>query len=119
MAVAEPKAAFSEWCVLELMGHRKLAGLVTEQQIAGQGFLRLDIYKAGEPLTLAPQEDSHVATQFYSPSSVYCITPCSEDTARAFATAHQIQPVSRWELPQLEVATARRGEPDGVEEYPF
>lgn len=88
MATAiEDKQTFSEWAVLELMGHRKLAGKVTEATIAGHGLIRLDIPDG--------------PTQFYSPSSIYCLTPVSEETARAFAKAHIPEPVTRWELPQL------------------
>ena len=46
--------------ILELMGHRKLAGLVREVQIAGAGFLRIDAVTPDGPLTM-----------FYPPSSVY------------------------------------------------
>ena len=109
--IEDPKPTFKEWCVLELMGHRKLAGLVTEQEIAGHGFLRLDIYLRQTPITVGPdtgpipiKSEAPVSTQFYSPSSVYAITPVSEDTARAFAEGNQPAPVTRWELPQLAEA---------------
>ena len=84
------KEAFEGWCVLELMGHRNLGGYVKEQEIAGHGFLRIDI----------PGPDgTPVATQFYSPSAVYAITPTTEEMARAVATRYQPEPVQRWELP--------------------
>jgi hypothetical protein len=51
--------AFEGWAVLELMGHRRLAGHLSEQQIGGSSFLRIDV----------PTEPP--ATQFYSPSAVY------------------------------------------------
>lgn len=85
--MSDEQPSFSEWAVLELMGHRKLAGKVTEQTIGGHGFVRLDIPDG--------------PTQFYSPSSVYCLTPVTEDTARAYAEQNKPQPVTRWELPQL------------------
>lgn len=78
---------FAEWVILELMGHRRLAGFLTEQEIAGKGFLRLDI--PGQP----------GATQFYNPTAVYAITPTTEDIARAVAATSQPAPVQRWELP--------------------
>jgi len=34
---------FEGWCVLELMGHRRLAGYVSEQEIAGADMLRIDV----------------------------------------------------------------------------
>jgi hypothetical protein len=94
MSEATP-AKFKEWAVLELFGHRKLAGLVSEAEIAGGAFLRLDI----------PGEDGDVATQFYNPSAVYAMTPVTEELARQVAKAHRPAPVTRWELPQLPEGT--------------
>lgn len=82
-------ATFEGWAVLELMGHRKLAGMVREVTIAGAGFLRLDV----------PGADDKSATQFYPPTSVYCLTPTTEEIARAMAVHCQPAPVHRWELP--------------------
>ncbi|MFH0899046.1 MAG: hypothetical protein V2A73_00300, partial [Pseudomonadota bacterium] len=69
------KQPFAEWAILELLGHRRLAGYVTEQEIAGAGLLRIDV----------PGDDGVVATQFYSPASLYCMTPTTEEIARAVA----------------------------------
>jgi hypothetical protein len=85
-------APYSGWAILELLGHRRLAGHVTEQTIAGAGFFRIDVP--------APDGDT-AATQFYPPSSVYCLTPVSEDVARSAARWHQVQPVHEWELHEL------------------
>ena len=78
------------WAVLEILGHRRLGGYLREQQIAGAGFLRIDI----------PGPDGAAVTQFYSSASVYGITPCSEEAARAVALANQPAPVSPWEIRQ-------------------
>jgi hypothetical protein len=88
----EEKEAFEGFCVLELMGHRRLGGYVREQEIAGSAFIRIDV----------PGPDGVVATQFYAPGAVYCITPTTEPMARAVALRNQPEPVTRWELPQLE-----------------
>lgn len=85
---------FDHWAVLELMGHRKIAGHVQELQIGGASFLRLDI----------PTEPP--ATQFYSPSAVYCITPTTEAMCRALAATHQPRPVQSWELPEVRALPA-------------
>lgn len=85
----EAKPPFEGWAILELMGHRRLGGYVAEATVAGAGFLRIDV----------PGEDGPEATQFYSPSSVYCLTPVTEAMARAVAARNQPQPVQRWELP--------------------
>lgn len=96
----EMQTPFEEWCILELFGHRRLAGLVREVQVAGAGFLRLDVYEFGL--------EQPTATQFYSPSSVYAITPTSEELARRFAAQHLPRPVERWELPAGEIERSVR-----------
>lgn len=88
MLVEVSETSFAEWAILELMGHRRLAGYVTEQQIGGSGFLRIDI-----------PGDGSETTQFYAPSAVYAITPTSEETARKVAALGRPAPVQRWELP--------------------
>lgn len=77
---------FEGWVVLELMGHRRLAGFLTEQTIAGSGFLRIDI-PSNPPVT-----------QLYSPQSVYCVTPTTEAVARRAATSLDVGPVEEWRL---------------------
>ena len=37
------ETTFEEWAILELMGHRKLAGKVTEQTIGSSTFVRIDV----------------------------------------------------------------------------
>ncbi len=82
---------FETWAILELMGHRRLAGKVTETNIAGGAFLRIDI----------PSKDSKMTTQYYSPASIYCITPTTEEIARTIAINNQPEPAYKWEFPQL------------------
>jgi hypothetical protein len=90
---------FSQWAVLELMGHRRLAGRVTEEQIAGAGVLRLDV----------PGEDGQPdVTQFYSPAALYCITPTTEAIARQLAKRYRPEPVHRYELTALPATTGGR-----------
>ncbi len=87
---------FETWAILELLGHRRLAGFVSEVQIGGASFIRIDI--PGE--TPARLGAENKATQFYSPQAIYCITPASEDTVKAMARCSS-PPVQHWELPQL------------------
>lgn len=94
------KSTFAEWVILELMGHRRLAGWLTEQEIGGQAFLRLDVFTGAPSQKLDEAErEEPAATQFYSASAVYCITPTTEDLARRVAQGADPAPVKRWELP--------------------
>lgn len=82
-------SVFKEWAVLELMGHRRLAGEVSEATIGGVSFVRIDV----------PEIDGQAPfTQYYTGPAIYAITPTTEDVARKLAKAWAYQPVSKWEL---------------------
>jgi hypothetical protein len=85
--VDNPDEKVSGWAILELMGHRRLIGFLSEQEIAGRALLRIDV------LTEPP------VTQFYGADAVYCITPVTEEMARRAAKLNRVMPIQRWELP--------------------
>lgn len=83
------------WAVLELMGHRRMAGKLTEVLVGGTTLLRIDV----------PRADGSMATQLYGVGSVYCITPTTEEIAHAVALANPPEPIHPWELrPRLAAA---------------
>jgi hypothetical protein len=85
----EESTTFESWAILELMGHRRMAGLVSEQTIGGQAFIRIDV----------PETPNQVAfTQFYGAGSIYCMTPTTEEITRAIAARSCIRPVNAYEL---------------------
>jgi hypothetical protein len=86
-------STFEGWAILELMGHRRLGGYVRQAEIAGAAFVRVDVPAPAE------SADEIAATQFYSPQAVYCLTPTTEEVARALAASERPAPVHRWELP--------------------
>ncbi|EFC79180.1 hypothetical protein [Parafrankia sp. EUN1f] len=96
-----------EWMIVELMGRVRRAGRVREVEVAGKGFLRLDV----------PNGDGW-ATQLIAPDAVYALTPTSEETARAAAARWQPEPVHRWELPAAPARTVDADDHDD-EEAPF
>jgi hypothetical protein len=80
---------FEGWAILELMGHRKLAGKLSEQTIGGCAMVRIDVPGEG---------DTTVATQFYSGAAIYCVTPTTEAIARKVANHYQPTPVTPYEM---------------------
>lgn len=84
----EENGKFESWAILELMGHRRLAGFITEQEIGGSAMLRLDVHDT----------EGAVTTQFYSGAAVYCITPTTEEIARKIGERSKPEPVHRYEL---------------------
>jgi hypothetical protein len=103
-ATADP---FAGWAILELMGHRRLAGYVREVELAGTGLLRLDVPDPTlQGVALDPLDpECWSATQFYSPAALYCLTPTTEDVARKVAAGSDPAPVKRWELPTPSVTS--------------
>lgn len=84
--------SFDSWAVVELMGHVRMAGRVTEEERFGAKVGRCDV----------PNGDDGFTTVFFTGSSIYRLTPCTEDAARAVARRAQPEPVHQWELPAPE-----------------
>lgn len=100
---------FEQWAILELMGHVRLAGKVTEEEHFGAKLGRIDI----------PNGDGFT-TQWFSGGSIYRLTPTTEEIARGVALRNQPEPVHRWELPlaTLSKATIRGEQIDYAAEHP-
>ena len=43
MMAEQESEKFASWAILELMGHRRLGGYVSETTLAGGAFLRIDV----------------------------------------------------------------------------
>lgn len=82
---------FAQWAIVEIMGHQRYAGYTTEQVIAGQAFLRVDI-----PATTAQPAFS----KLFGTSSIYAISPTTEEIARSVAERVKQSPIDVYELPQ-------------------
>lgn len=80
---------FDQWCIIELFGHRRAAGHVT-QAVFPAGWIALHIPAAG---------DQPAVTQLYNPTAVYALHPVTEAMARAADL--RPQPIERWEIPGL------------------
>jgi hypothetical protein len=131
--------AFEGWAIVELMGYRRLAGYVRQAEQFGVAMLRLDVPEhpwvdgctcgSEHPDSLDPDHHNHAchafraeddteikdvhATQFYGGSSIYCLTPTTEEAARAVATRARPTPVQSWELPRRELPAVQYVPDDG------
>lgn len=84
----EKAESFDCWAVVELFGHQQIAGKVTEQTIAGQGFIRVDV----------PEDNGQGYTRLLGHGAIYSIIPTSEEVARAFARRNFTRPIQPYEL---------------------
>lgn len=73
----EPRSAL--WAQVEIFGHRKHFGRVSEITRFGIIFVSVEI-----PTT----EPGMFRELFYAPSSIFSITPCDEATARRLGSVH-------------------------------
>lgn len=82
------------WAIVELFGHTKIAGEISEQTMYGGTFCRIDV----------PGADGEAGfTRFYGPSAIYSITPVSEEIAGLAARSLSVRPVTIW-IPQTQLA---------------
>ncbi|MGR8931932.1 MAG: hypothetical protein ACU836_14965 [Gammaproteobacteria bacterium] len=88
----EIKQHFQHWCIVELFGHVRLSGFVTEIEIAGKGFIKLDIHTG---------DIKDACTKILGSDAVYAITPVSEEAAKACARAHPHSPLTLFDEQKL------------------
>lgn len=104
---------FEQWCVVEIMGHKRFAGFVTEQAVGGASFVRIDVPAVtmpdGRPLLPA-------FTKLFGAASIYCLSPCTEETARAFAQKMRVEAFNQYEAPRLSSSVGTDEAPDDDEE---
>lgn len=80
---------FEQWCIVEIFGHQTFAGKVTEQCVGGCNFIRVDV----------PECDGRAAfTKIFGQAAIYCMTPVTEDTARAAVKGLRKAPVNAYQL---------------------
>jgi hypothetical protein len=82
--------AFEAWAIVEIMGHVRIAGKVSEQVVAGTTLLRVDVPKTS-------QHDGY--TKFYGASAIYAITPTTEEIVNHVAERLDTPPIQPYLLP--------------------
>lgn len=81
----EVKEKVEFWGVVELFGHHQVAGRVSESEIAGAAFIRVDVPEVG---------DRPAHTKYYGPAAIYAMHPCTEEIARQAAAR-----LRQWDAP--------------------
>ena len=63
------------WAIVEIMGHRTRAGAISDATICGATYLCI------EHPTTAGHSGEEPLTEFYAPSAIFAIRPCSHEQA--------------------------------------
>jgi hypothetical protein len=89
----EAKDKFQIWGIVELFGHNKIAGELTEQNIAGANMLRVDV----------PETESNPSfTRFLNHAAIYAINPTDKETATYIAKNLNNKPIDSWDIKQFQ-----------------
>lgn len=110
--------SFEAWAIVELFGHNKIAGKVSEHSIGGSMMVRMEV-----PDT----EAAPAFTRFLHINAIYAINPVTEEVATAYAARLQVKPVEVWDAREVlkridaakQLAAASKSEtpdPDDEEE---
>lgn len=106
--MTEPK--FEAFALIELFGHSRMAGKVTEQSIGGSSFIRVDVPETPK---------SPAFTRILNPSSIYAINPVTEEVVNELAVRIQSVPIQEWDIREV-VAKAKKAldfpKPESVRE---
>lgn len=84
---------FETWGLVEVMGHQRYAGLITEQAVGGCNFVRVDVPAA---------EGKPGFTKLLGQSSIFAITPTTEQVARGMARNISNAPINVYDLPEFQ-----------------
>lgn len=98
---------FECYGILELMGHQRVAGRISEQVIGGGNLVRVDV-PAGESFR----------TVYYGSSAIYALHVVDEAAARAAAKTMGTQPAYAWELLREQGKLAAPARPSSTYDEP-
>ncbi|HEY8560459.1 MAG TPA: hypothetical protein VIL74_08785 [Pyrinomonadaceae bacterium] len=90
------KQKLQEYAVVEMMGHRKIVGKITESDIGLSSLLRVDVLN---------REGGFDRTEYIGQGSIYCLTIVTEEAAKAAAANNSPAPTWAWNIPQRPALT--------------
>lgn len=81
------------FAIVELFGHSRISGKVTEQTVGSSTFIRIDV-----PETKAQPGFSRIV----NPSAVYAINPVTEDVMELMASQIEQKPIEAWDIRAMQ-----------------
>jgi hypothetical protein len=91
------KEKLESYAVIEMMGHRKIVGKISESDIGGSALLKVSVLgKNAEP----------DRTEYIGIGSIYCLTIVTEEAAKAVAVTNAPEPTWAWGIKPQPVLTS-------------
>jgi hypothetical protein len=96
------------WAIVELFGHQRIAGRVSEQTIGGSAFVRIDVPEVcyQSRARNGDSEDAKTITRIqaptrsFGPGAIYSINWCDEGAARMAAQSIKHEPIDSYSVEQ-------------------
>jgi len=99
---------FEQWAIVELFGHQKIAGLVSEQVVGGCSFVRVDVPEIN---------NQQKCTRLYGQGAIYGMTFVDEETAIVAAKHFNPKPIDEWSAKRMLAIISNKPKPD--DDMPF
>lgn len=81
------------FAIVELFGHTRVAGKVSEYQIGGASFIRIDV----------PETELQPAfSRIVHPNAVYAINPTTEEVVIQAAKMYDQKPLDAWDIRRMQ-----------------
>ena len=79
--------------LVELFGHQRIAGKVTEQSIGVATFIRIDVPETSQQPKF---------TRIVNPSAIYAINPVTEEVMLHMAEMITSKPIESWDIREMQ-----------------
>jgi hypothetical protein len=93
--------------VIELFGHTRMAGTVTEQTIGSASFIRVDVPETKQQPKF---------TRIVNPSAIYAINPVTEEVMLSMAETIANKPIESWDIREMQKKLMALKESPGEED---
>lgn len=77
------------YAIIELMGHQRMAGTVSDHTLGGGSFVRIDV---------PPTSKQPGFTRIVNPSAIYAINPVTEEMMKVMAESFQSKPIEAYDV---------------------
>jgi hypothetical protein len=86
-------AAPAQWAIVELFGHQRIAGRISEQTFGGASLVRVDV-----PEVTRGDRTIIAHTRSFGGGAIYAVNWCDEQTATLAAVSIEHEPVSPYSV---------------------
>lgn len=130
----EQSQSLNTWAIVEVMGHKRFAGFVTEQTFGVATLIRVDVPETEQAARngyvngrwgMCEPRTTGAYSKLIGVGSIYCITPCTEEVARKVAMVIEADndpiPVAIPEARQLTAVSSAEAvfDDDAEEDLPY